>query len=644
MKKKLIITGIVVVVIISVFVAFRIRAGGNNKKDDRIEVARRGEFIVKLRETGNLEPLISVEVKSNVYGEIEKIFVKNGDKVERSQPLIKVDDKQIREQKIQAEANLSAAEAQLEQAKKRIKLTQERQDTAIKESQNSVENAQLNYESTLTSSKQLISQSETEIAATENALEQDKISLQQAQISLKQAKLTLNQYESSEKSAKITLDNAKAELERKQELYEKQYVSKKTLEDAQAKYANAQSQYASAQKRVESQEETIKSHEQSIKAQGNVIEMRKKTLASKKTNLELLKESRMALEKQAKIRRRTAQTQLEQILKTSVDEKAISVFAESSAQAAYLRVDSSLKNAQEQLEWTTIKAPMSGTITQLVVEEGEIVISGRSGFATGPALMTIADLSQMIVKTWINEVDISKLEPGQKAEIEVGAYPDKKFEGRVSKIAPSGQFHENVIKFEVEIEVLGSPKELHPGMTADVDIVVVNRDNVLQLPIEAVIDEEIITVKATVPERQLSKLKPDKKVEVENLAGKRFKGKIGIIDTFKGRANVEILLDKETRGMRSGPREIAIVLSENEKITHLQANVESEEKHFVMLLKENDKSKAKKDKKEEKGEKTRVEVGDRNNHNVEIKSGVKEDDKVIVKPIGELIKKEGKEG
>lgn len=640
MKKKLIAAGIVVILIVVAFVAFKFKGSRNNKKDDRIEVARRGEFIVKLRETGNLEPLISVEVKSNVYGEVEKIFVKNGVQVKRGQPLLKIDDKQIREQKVQAEADLSAADAQLEQAKNRTKLTQERQATAIKEAQDAVETAQLNYESTLSNSRQQISQAETEIESTRDAIEQDKIALQQAQIALEQAKLTLSQYESAEESAKIALDNAKSEFERYQELYEKQYVSKKALEDAKAQYANAQSQYESAKKRVESQKETIKSHQQSIESQENAIKMRGKTLASKVTNLELLKESRRALEKQAKVRQRTAQTQYEQILKTSKEEVAISKSAEVSAQAAYHRAKSLLENAKEQLEWTTIKAPMSGTVTQLNVEEGEIVISGRSAFSSVPPIMTIGDLSKMIVKTWINQIDISKVKLGQKAEIKVDAYPDKKFSGRVSKIAPSGQLRENVIKFEVEIEVVGSPEELHPGMTADVNIIVVNRDNVLQLPIEAVIDEKVITVKATVPEEQLSKLEVDKEVEVENLAGKRFKGKVGRIDNSKERENVEILLGKKTQGLRPGPTEISIVLSEDEKIKHLQANVESEEKHFVMLLEETDKSEAEKEKVKHKGKKVRVEVGDRNNHNVEIKSGIKEDDRVIVKSIGELAKKE----
>lgn len=150
--KQLIPIGIVVLLVIFGSVAFTLKGGEKKEKGDRIEVARRGEFIVKLRESGNLEPLISVEVKSNVYGEVEQLFVEDGDFVERGQPLLKIDDKQIREQKIQADADLSAAEAQLQQARKRTKLTQDQQTAAIKEAEDAVENARLNYQATLATS------------------------------------------------------------------------------------------------------------------------------------------------------------------------------------------------------------------------------------------------------------------------------------------------------------------------------------------------------------------------------------------------------------------------------------------------------------------------------------------------------------
>jgi len=65
--------------------------------------------------------------------------------------------------------------------------------------------------------------------------------------------------------------------------------------------------------------------------------------------------------------------------------------------------------------------------------------------------MTIADLSQMIVKTQVHEYDISKVKIGQKAEIEVDSYKDDVFNGVVKEISPSAQFIDNIVKFEVTV-------------------------------------------------------------------------------------------------------------------------------------------------------------------------------------------------
>lgn len=658
MKKILIIIGAVIVLFIFIAIgAVRVTGKRNKKNDDKIEVARRGEFIVKVKETGYLEPLLSVEIKSNVEGEIKKLYVENGDYVEKEQILLKIDDAQILEERNQSKANLDAAKAQLEQAKLGIHLTEQQQDSALKQAGDAVEAAKAAYDSAKALSEQRIAQADTEIATTENSLEQDKISKQQTKLALLQAQLALQQYEATEKSAKVALQNAESEMNRIEELYEKEFVARKTLEDAQAQYASALAQHQSAQKNIESQKKAIESHEANIKSREKAIETRQTTLSFQEKSSETIKTSQAAQVRQSELQLNTAKTRLKQLQETTSDEKGISQYSEATAQANLLRAESNLKNAEERLEWTTVIAPMAGTITQLRVEEGEIVTSGRSAFAQGPAIMTVADLSKMVVKTYINEHDISKIKVGQKVEITAEAIRDKTYQGQIKEISPSGQQRENIIAIEVTIEVLGSSDELNlikalrPGMRAKVDIVVVDKDDVLQLPIETVMAPETMMVKATVPGAELSKLEADKDIEIENLAEKRFKGKISSISPEKTRENVEILIEKEeTRGLRIGTTEIAIVLSEEEKITKIPAEIESERKYFVMLdkkLSEDEKQKQKKKKKrmimrgkpKTKGVKTQVQVGERNNSNYEILSGVKEGDRVFVLSIEELTRK-----
>jgi len=639
LKKTLIIIGVIIVLLVFIIVGAKVAGNNSNKDDDKIEVVRRGRYVEKLREYGYLEPLLSVQVKSNVEGEIKKLYIEEGDYVEKGQLLLKIDDKYLQEGKKQAQANQKAAKAQLEQAKRSANLTEKQQDSALDQSEDSLDMAKANLEATKSHTIQQIAQADTDIATTKNALEQDKISLQQAKIALQQADLMLKQYESALESAKISLQNAESELKRNQELYEKKFVAKKSLEDAQAQYASVKSQHESAAKNIQSQKKAVESQNANIEARKKAIESRQTTLAFQQRNLTTLKESRVAQEKQAIAQLNTAQTRLNQILGTINDEKEISKYSETTAEANLTRAESNLKNAEERLAWAAIVAPMSGKITQLVVEEGEIVTSGRSAWAQGPAIMTIADLSKMLIKTNVYETDISKIKPGQRAEIEVEAYPDNKFEGRVSKISPSGKFDENVIKFKVTVEVVGDTEKLRPGMRAKVDIIVVDKEKVLQLPIEAVLEPQVITVKANVNKSELGKLDKGKELKIENLAGKQFDGKISQISPEKTEENVDILIDGTPRGLRMGPTEIAIVLSEEEKITGVEALVESEKKFFVMLDKKEDESKkSEKKKSKTKGVKTEIRVDGRNNSNFEILEGVKEGDRVFVPSLEELTK------
>ena len=653
-RKRLIVLIISVLVLVAVVAigATKIFFGKKDSKDsadEKKEVVRRGEFIVKVRESGNLEPLISVDVRSNVEGEIETLYIQEGAVVEKEQPLLKIDDEQVREQEKQASANRDARKAQVQQAALRIDMTEKQQESAITQARNAVEAAQAALESLHANTRQRITEAETQIATTKNALQQDQIALRQSEIGRQQADLMLQRAQASEESVRVAFETAESELKRNQGLFEKKLVSKRVLEEVEAARANALSQHETAKKNVESQIKAVESEQETIDARKKALESRQVTLRLHEDNLVTIKESQAAQKRQLDAELENAQTRLQQILETTDEEKQLTVHAKASAEAALLEAQSTLKAQEERVAWTTVIAPMSGTVTRLNVEEGEIVTSGRSAFSQGPAILTIADLSRMVVKTRINEVDIAKIALGQRVEIRVDAYRDKVFEGRVSEIAPSaytpdqrmGQQGDGTITFEVVIEVVGSPAELLPGMSADVDIIVMQDDNVLQLPIDSVIDSEVLTVKVNVPSNSIGRFKSDQEVEVQNLIGKKFSGKVGKISPSSTRGNVEILLDGSPRGLRSGPTEIHVLFSETDKIEGLEAEIESEKKYFVLLDKEASKTdtESKKDKKkDEKGTRTRIEVGQRNNTHFELTSGLVEGDRVFVPSMQELTK------
>ena len=647
-RKKWIIIGAIALVVVSVAAIGATRVNlnfGQQKKNGELkqEVVRRGGFIVRVRESGTLRSFIEVDVRSNVEGEILEIFVKEGEVVEMGQPLLQIDEKQILEQMKQAEANRDARKAQLQQAELQIQITEKQQESGLAQSQNSVSMAEVTLDSFIATTQQRITEATTLVATTQNSLNQDKIGLKQAEISLAQAKLTLERTNVNVESAKITLETTESEYNRNKELFDKKLVSKQTLEESRKQLVVATSQYETAQKEVESQQETIKSQDENIKAMEEAIRSREATLELRKRNVETLKGSENAQRKQLVTELENTHTRLQELEQTTEEAKELTRHAKASAAASLLQAESQLKSQQERLEWTTVKAPMSGTITHLIVEEGEIITSGRSAFSRGEAIMRIADLSQMIVRTQINQVEIGKIAVGQRAEISVDSYPDRVFEGRVSEMSPSatqqrgqqGQNPNAVITFEVDVEVVGSPPELLPGMSADVDIIVFEESDILQLPIAAVLNPKVVTVKASLGSDELGQFQQGQKLKIRNLIGKEFSGRIGQVLPDRPRGNLEILLEGTQEGLRTGPTEIDIVISDNKQLTGIEAEIDSKREFFVRL---DTGEPQKKEKSAERGVKTHIEVGQLNNTHFQITGGLKEGDRVFVPSMMELTK------
>ncbi len=614
--RNLIITAAVVLILavtISWVVLGRSKNGPDPALSKKVEVVERGDFQMSIRATGNLEPLIDVEVKSNVEGEIVNLYVENGDPVEEGQVLIELDPKLYEEERKQAEMDVRAAKAQVKQAEINILLKKERLQSQLVQAESDYKIAQANYETTKATTITQINQSETDIQTAKNSLDQDNIALEQARIALAQANITLSEHETSLSSSKISLDNAKSELDRNTELHGKGLVSKKVLEDTQAQHVNAQVQYKNAQKRVESQEQTINSQQRTIKVRETSIASRELTLENQKQNLEDLRKMRKNAEEEARLRVENSKTRLNELQLNHENEQLLTEQSRVSADANQLRRESTLKNQNERLEWTTIKAPMTGIVTLLELEEGEIVTSGRSAFSQSPPLMTIVDPTKMVVKTFINEVDMERLNEEQAAKIKVDAYQTKVYEGRVYEISPSGQQQDNIISFEVMIEVLGSPEELKPGMSTDVDIITYEEKNVLMAPIDAIINEKGVTVKAQVADT--GPFKPKQQIEMQTISEKTFKGTVESV----GSGTVTISLDSSQRGIMPGPSTVSLLVKGKKEADGVRAQIEVSKGKFVML-----------DDGSPKGKRTPVETGMQNETKVIIKSGVTEGERVIL--------------
>jgi len=145
-----------------------------------------------------------------------------------------------------------------------------------------------------------------------------------------------------------------------------------------------------------------------------------------------------------------------------------------------------LEFSKVQLSYSTIKAPISGVIASVTTQEGETVAAGLNA----PTFVTIIDLSRLQVDAFVDETDIGRVKVGQKALFTVDTYPDKEFTGKVKAIYPKAIIQENVVNFDVVIEIDDPDSELlRPDMTTSVTIYQEERKGVLVIPRLAVVKE-----------------------------------------------------------------------------------------------------------------------------------------------------------
>ena len=169
---------------------------------------------------------------------------------------------------------------------------------------------------------------------------------------------------------------------------------------------------------------------------------------------------------------------------SSISDKDFEDIKENYAQAksTVVRTEVSYENAKISLDDTVVKSPISGTVISRPVEVGQVITSPTSAFGEGSIIMTMADLSKVRVRALVDEIDVGKVEIGQKVSIKVAAYRDKEFIGTVSKIEPKAYIQQNVTTFPVLIDINNEENLLLIGMNTDVVIEILKKDVVLSVP------------------------------------------------------------------------------------------------------------------------------------------------------------------
>ncbi|MFO7740400.1 MAG: efflux RND transporter periplasmic adaptor subunit [Desulfatiglandaceae bacterium] len=235
-------------------------------------------------------------------------------------------------------------------------------------------------------------------------------------------------------SARITMEEARKDKIRIQGLFQRRIVPEKSKDDAELKYETASKEYERAKENLDLVREGF----------------RKESKEAAKARL---------AEGQATLRQ--ARSNLKRIAAT---EKEVDV-----AKAGVLGAEAALELAEIQLRYTQLTAPFRGIVVSRNLEPGEVVSPGRE-------VLSLADLSTVDLKIFVDETEIGKVKPGQDVEVKIDTFPDKTYRGQVSFISPEGEFTPKIIQtrkervklvYLVKIAIPNPDLELKSGMPAD---------------------------------------------------------------------------------------------------------------------------------------------------------------------------------
>ncbi len=161
-----------------------------------------------------------------------------------------------------------------------------------------------------------------------------------------------------------------------------------------------------------------------------------------------------------------------------------------------------IEEAKEMIGYTTITSPINGVVTRVNNKVGEVV-TGAINYP-GTVIMEVSDRSKMLVVAQVDEADIGALEVGQKAVVNIQAFPNVKFTGVVDEIAMKHRFSSNQTRYyrtEILLHNDANVSKLYTGLTADVDIETRKHPDVITVPSQAILAREVDSLPLDIREK-----------------------------------------------------------------------------------------------------------------------------------------------
>jgi HlyD family secretion protein len=433
----------------------------------------KGEILIRVVESGTVDAVKAVEVRSRASGRLSRLLADEGDYVEAKNLIAIIDPQEtefrVRQDRAQlAGASSSVARTEIEIRQQRAQLQASLQQ-AIKRVD--IIKRELGIQPTLTKSS--IDEAHSRAASAKHQRE--------TLLTVSQPNQRVD-IERALSDARNNVENSRREFLRQQDLVAKGFVSGRTaetakllldLDESRLKIALSNSERLDQQQKLELQRanEDVSSAEAAYR----------RALAGKIQDVTKQREYEQAVLDLEKARASLLQVP---ILQKAKEQSASTV----------TQLRSVLDDSLRQLSETQVRAPFSGTVSKRYIEVGDLV-TALSTFSPGTAIVRIEDRSKMRVMLEMNEIDVARITEGMKAKIDIDAIPGKTLTGTVAKIAPSstglsqasasgGQVSADaVVKYTVEVVLDSTLPTIRTGMTAKCTLDVVKKDNVVRIPI-----------------------------------------------------------------------------------------------------------------------------------------------------------------
>ncbi|MBV6457584.1 MAG: Multidrug resistance protein MdtA [Fimbriimonadaceae bacterium] len=467
------IVGLGIVVLLLGWLAMRGMGGAPKQAAELKATVGKGSVKDEVVESGIIDAVRNVEVKSKVGGRLERLMVDEGDVV-RKGDLIAIIDPQETELRVQQdEAQLRGATSATERTSIEIQQRRKTSAEALRRARLRLQQLEEERRVQPTLTKTAISAAQAALDASQKDLDLLMQTEHPNERSLVQSNLT---------EANANVENSERELTRRSELLNRGFVSQRDVEEARLQRDLARARLTTAQDRAN--------------------RLDREQLIERQQAEQRLKQARVELDraKANSFQDRTKQMEYQMaVADVRTSEAALADVAaleksRNQSQASADQIRSVLNDSRRLLRETEIRSPIDGVVTVRAMQVGELV-SPLSGFSTGTTIVRIEDQTGMMVKLDVNEIDVVKLSRNMKASVEVDSLPDRKLDGYVYSIAPASKAtgtqaaaatSDQVVKYEVEIRLRTQEPRLRSGMSAKVRLAVAAAENVLTLPAEYV--------------------------------------------------------------------------------------------------------------------------------------------------------------